>query len=74
MCHSTIDVQKKLDRALNSLAIAESIIRQNKFDRNQLLGTNQLLREQVADLKRDLREVSERLASKEIDEILHRNL
>ena len=70
MSHFKIDIEKQLDRALDSLAIAESINRQHIFDRNQLLETNELLHEQVADLKRDLREVSARLASKEIDAIL----
>ena len=52
----------------------KTVNHQHIFDRNQLLETNELLREQIADLKRDLREANARLASKEIDEIIYRHL
>lgn len=74
MSHFKIDIEKQLDRALDSLADAKSINRQHIFDRNQLLEANELLREQVADLKRDLREANARASSKEIDEIIYRHL
>lgn len=74
MSYFKIDIERQLDKALDSLADAKNINRQHIFDRNQLLETNELLREQIADLKRDLREANARLASKEIDEIIYRHL
>ena len=74
MSYFKIDIEGQLDKALDSLSDAKNINRQHIFDRNQLLETNELLREQIADLKRDLREANARLASKEIDEIIYRHL
>ena len=45
----------------------KTVNRQHVSDRAQILSTNELLREQIADLKRDLREANARLASKELD-------
>jgi len=48
----------------------KTVNHQQRRDLTQILSTNELLREQVEDLERDIRELKARLSSQELDATL----
>ena len=74
MSHFKIDTvrqlaytERELEKARDRVKELETINHQQRVDRDQILSINEVLREQVMDSERDIRELMARLASHKLD-------
>ena len=77
MSHFKIDTvrqlaytERELEKARDRVKELETINHQQRVDRAQILSINEVLREQVEDSERDIRELKARLSSQELDAML----